>query len=240
VVLSCPATLFAQGVGKPTITGIPGGFFFEWATPVEITTIQLDKKLTGPFEMMLNAPSAQFVVDIVGKKAESATGLEMAAVLADYWITRGKPEKAVPLYESCLKQIPPDDPRVLLFQNNWAMLYSRVLGQHEEALKVVDSALEVKKDNVVLLDTKGLVLINSGNPAEAVPVLERAVELSCQLPIYCMHLAHALNLDSRTTQARRYFDSVRPQLNEALPGMTKENKAMFDSLQLALPPVGTQ
>jgi len=232
--------MFAQGVGKPTITSIPGGFFFEWAAPAEITAVHLDKKLTGPYEMMFNVPSAQFIVDVVEKKSEPVVSFEMAAVLADYWNTRGKSERAIPLYESCLKRIDPNDPKALLFQNNLAMLYSRILGQHDKALEIVDSALEMKKDNVTLLDTKGLILINSGRPAEAVPVLERAVELSCQLPLYCMHLAYALHQDGRATQSRRYFDAVRPQLNEAAHIMSKENKEQFDTLQLALPPLDLQ
>ena len=239
-VLLCPEALFAQGVGKPKMTSIPGGYFVEWASPVDISAVQLDKKLTGPFEIMLNVPSPQFIVEVLDKGLSPAANPEMTAALADYWIVRGKPERAVPLYETFLKQGNPEDPRVLFFQNNLAMLYSRILGQHDKGLAVVDSALETKKDNIVLLDTKGLILINSGNSAGAVPVLERAVEISCQLPIYCMHLAYALHQSGRPTQARRYFDQVRAQLNEAAPGMTKENKEMLDTLQLALPPVDTQ
>jgi len=238
-VLFCPAALLAQGVGKPKITGIPGGYFVEWAAPVEVAAVRLDKKLTGPFELMFDVPSAQFIVDVIDKKTGPAASPEMVAVLADYWITRGKPERAIPLYEAYLKQSTPEDARALIFHNNLAMLYSRVLGQHDKALEVVDKALEAKKDNASLLDTKGLILVNSGNPAEAVPVLQRAVELSCQHPPYCMHLAYALHQDGRPTQARRYFDSVRAQLNEAAPGMMKDNKAMFDTLQIALPPVDT-
>lgn len=240
VLLFCPTVLLAQGVGKPKITGIPGGYFVEWVAPVEVAAVQLDKKLTGPFEIMFDIPSVQFIADVLDRKSGPVTSPEMVTVLADYWIVRGKPERAIPLYEDCLKQNNIEDSRALVFQNNLAMLYSRALGNHDKALGVVDGALETKKDNVVLLDTKGLILLNSGNPAEAVPVLQRAVELSCQLPIYCMHLAYALHQDGRPTQARRYFDSVRAQLNEAAPGMAKENKAMFDTLQIALPPVSTQ
>ena len=239
VVLSCSATLFAQGVSKPKVTSIPGGYFFEWPAPTEIVAVHLDKTLSGPFEMMLNTPSPEFIVDVLDKRSGPVTSLETSAVLADYWITRGKPERAIPLYESSLKEINPADPRVLILQNNLAMLYSRILGQHDKALDIVNGALETKKDNIVLLDTKGLILINSGVPADAVPVLERAVELSCQLPIYCMHLAYALHLDGRAAQARRYFDPARPRLNEAAQTMTKENKEMFDTLQLALPPLDT-
>ena len=120
------------------------------------------------------------------------------------------------------------------------MLYSQVLGEHSKALGVVDNALSTRRDNVILLDTKGLIFMNAGNPREAVPVLERAVELSCQLPIYCMHLAHALHQEGRLAQARRYFDSARDLLVPLVPNMTKENKAMYDTLQSQYPPLGGQ
>jgi Flp pilus assembly protein TadD len=118
------------------------------------------------------------------------------------------------------------------------MLYSQALGQHDRALEVVDNALVARRDNVTLLNTKGLILLNAGRPTEATPVLQRAVELSCQLPLYCMHLAYALHLDGRPSQARRYFDSARDQLIPLLPNMTPENKAMYDTLHTNYPPVG--
>jgi len=236
--LFCLPTVFAQGISKPKITNIPGGFIAEWISPVEVAAIQFGKGLAGQFEVMFDIPSVDyFTTEFIDKKPQPVTNPEMITALADYWIVRGKPERAIPLYEESLKRGDLDDMRALVFQNNLAMLYSRILGQHDKALATINNALELKKDNVTLLDTKGLILLNSRNPAEAVPVLQRAVELSCQLPIYCMHLAYALHQDGRDSQARRYFDPVRDQLIESVPNMTKENKAMYDVLQLALPPV---
>ncbi|MCL2710335.1 MAG: tetratricopeptide repeat protein, partial [Planctomycetaceae bacterium] len=166
------------------------------------------------------------------------TSPEMITALADYWIVRGKPEWAIPLYEKTLALGNLDDTRAFVFRNNLAMLYSHVLGQHQKALEVVDKALETNRDNFTLLNTKGLILINAGRPADAIPVLQRAVELSHQLPIYCMHLAYAFHLDGRVAQARRYFDVTRDQLVPLAPSMTKENKAMYDALMVAYPPVG--
>jgi len=219
------------------MTSIPGGFLIEWMSPVEIVAIQLKKGLTGPFEVMFDIPSVDFITEFIDKKPEPVSSPEMITALADYWIVRGKPERAIPLYENSLKRGNLDDTRALVFQNNLAMLYSRILGRHDRALEIINGALESKKDHVTLLDTKGLILLNSGNPSEAIPVLQRAVELSCQLPIYCMHLAYALHQDGRDSQARRYFDPVRDQLISSAPNMTKENKAMYDVLQLALPPI---
>ena len=234
--LFCSAALFAQSVGRPKITSISGGFFAEWDTPVELAAVQLDKKLGGIFEVMFDVPSVAFISEVIDRKTPSVPDAEVVTALAGYWITRGKPERAIPLYEASLKQGELDEPRTLLFQNNLAMLYSRAQ-QHDKALEVVNNALEAKKDHVPLLNTKGLILLNSGNPEEAVKPLSDAVELSCQVPIYCMHLAVALKQLNRDTQARRWLDPVRDQLIASVPKMTKENKAMFDELQTRLPPI---
>ena len=232
-----PAVLYAQGVSKPEMTSIPGGFFAKWASPVDIAAMQLDKSLTGSFEVMFDVPSVEFVANVIDVPPSAPNNHEIITVLADYWIVRGKPERAIPLYENSLKQGNLDDERMLVFQNNLAMLYSQALKQHDKALSVVDEALKANKDNVILLDTKGLILLNSGQPAEAAPVLNLAVDLSCQLPIYCMHLAYALQQDGRISQARRYLDPVRDQLISTVPKMGKENKAMFDSLMVTVPPI---
>ena len=238
--LICSSTIFAQGVSRPVkVTNIPGGFFVEWASPVEIAAVQLDRRLGGPLEVMFDVPSVTFIAEIDKKPAPTANPA-MVTALADYWIVRGKPERAIPLYVDSLARGDLDDTRAFVFQNNLAMLYSQVLGEHTKALEVVNNALATRRDNATLLNTKGLILINAGNPGEAIPVLRRAVELSCQLPLYCMHLAYALHQEGRPTQARGYFDSALPQLIPLVPTMTKENKVMFDDLQRALPPIGNQ
>ena len=232
-----PAVLFAQGGAKPKITSIPGGIFVEWDSPVEVAAVQFDRRLSGLFEIMFDIPSVEFITDVLDRRTPSmTTDPGMVTALADYWMVRGKPERAIPLYEGALRQPNLDEGRALVFQNNLAMLYSRVLGQHNKALEVIESALDKNMDNPGLLDTKGLILINSGNPAAALVPLERAVELSCQLPLYCMHFAYAFHLTGQNGQARRWIDPVRVQLNDAAPNMGKENREMFDLLQSAISP----
>ena len=239
VVLLCTSSAFAQGKGKPTITSIPGGFFAEWTSPVELSAIQFDKSLSGPFVIMFDVPSVESIAG-VDRRPSAVSNPEMVTVLADYWMVRGKPERAIPLYEASLAQGNLDDTKAFIFQNNLAMLYSQTLGEHRKALEIVNNALSTRKDNVTLLDTKGLILMNASNPTEAIPVLQQAVVLSCQHPIYCMHLANALYQDGRGPQARGVFDSARDLLIPLVPGMTKENKAMFDTLQSTFTPASNQ
>jgi len=228
----------AQGVPKPSkITNIPGGFFVEWDSSVEISAILPGKGLTGEFQVMFEVPSVEFISEFIDKKQSPGSDPALVTVLADYWLVRGKPERAIPLYEEALNQVELDERRKLIFQNNLAMLYSQVLKQHDKGMAIVDKALEVKKDDVTLLDTKGLIYLNSGDPGAAIPHLERAVELSCQHPLYCMHLSAAYHQTGQVGPARRYFDNIRDQLIGLAPKMTKENKAMFDDLQRFFPPV---
>jgi len=232
----CSSAL-AQRVSKPmNITNIPGGFFIEWASPVELAAVQLDRRLAGPLEVMFDVPSATFAIEM-DRNPQPGVNPEIVTALADYWIVRGKPERAIPLYEDSLKRGDLDETRSFVFQNNLAMLYSQVLGQHAKALEIVDDALTTKRDNVTLLDTKGLIHLNAGDPSQAIPHLQRAVELSCQHPIYCMHLAYAMFREGRTSQARDNFDKALEHLLPLVPNMTKENKAMFDTLQMNLVPV---
>ena len=160
---------------------------------------------------------------------------EAILALTDWWILRGKPERAIPLYEEGLTRDNLDETQAFVFQNNLATLYSLVRGEHQKALDVVNKALETRRDNPTLLNTKGIILINAGDPTEAIPVLRRAVELSHQLPISCMHLAYALHLVGRDAESRQYFVSARDPLTPFVPTMTKENKAMYDALMRAHP-----
>ncbi|MDR1963575.1 MAG: tetratricopeptide repeat protein [Planctomycetaceae bacterium] len=211
----------------PTITPIPGGFHIEWSTLTNVGGVRLLGTLVGKVELMFDIRR-----DDIDKKIEPVQNPEVLVPLADYWIVRGKPARAIPLYRQGLAK----DPENFLFQNNLAMLLSTVEGNHAEGLKVIDTALENRRDNVTLLDSKGMILMNDGRANEAVPVLERAVELSCQHPIYCLHLAKALDMAGRESAARNWFDKSRPLL-EAVPGkMTQENKDMFDDLRMKYPP----
>ena len=231
-----PAALFAQGGATPKVTHIPGGIFVEWDFPVEIAAVQFNRRLTGSFEIMFDVPSVEFITEVLDRRTPTTTtDPGIVTALADYWMVRGKPERAIPLYEGALNHPNIEEGRALIFQNNLAMLYSRTLGQHDKALEVIDNALNKNVDNPNLLNTKGLILLNSGDPAAAIVPLDRAVELSCQLPLYCMHLAYAFHQTGQNGRARQWFDQVRAQLNDAAPNMGKENREMFDSLQGAFP-----
>lgn len=208
---------------KPTIKSIKGGYYLEWPRMTRIGDIQLTGPLAGKFEVQFDVPE-----DAIGKPRSVSDDPNVLMTLGNYWIQRGKPERAIPIYQRGAETSKEN----FLFQNNLAMLYSTVQGDHDAALKLIDEALTNAMDNVTLLDSKGLILMNAGKPEEAIPHLERAVELSCQGPIYVLHLAQAMDMAGREGGARDWFEKARPLLETSPNKLKKENKDMFDNLRL--------
>ncbi|MDR2756625.1 MAG: hypothetical protein LBC20_13045 [Planctomycetaceae bacterium] len=219
--------IVSKGDKAPIVTPIKGGVHIQWAALTDVGGVRFSGPLVGKVELMFDIAHED-----IDRKIDPAQNPEVLVPLADYWIVRGKPERAIPLYRLGLTK----EPNNMVFQNNLAMLLSTVEGNHAEGLKVIDVALEERRDNVTLLDTKGIILMNDGRASEAVPVLLRAVELSCQHPIYCMHLAKAYDIVGQATNARSWFDKCRPQLESIPAKLTSENKNMFDDLRMKYPP----
>ncbi len=207
---------------EPQITPIKGGYYLEWPQLTEISLIQLNGPLAGRVEIQFDVRQED-----AGTKPQPVSDIGIMQVLADYWIMRGKPERAIPMYRKGLAQ----EPNNLVFLNNLAMLLSSVENKHAEALGLIDSALTKHHDNVGLLDTKGLILMRDGRPDEALPNLQRAVELSCQNPIFCMHLSKALDSSGQENAARSWFDKARPLLEASPNILANDNKDMFDELR---------
>ncbi|MEO0031782.1 MAG: hypothetical protein RIS94_1540 [Pseudomonadota bacterium] len=75
--------------------------------------------------------------------------------------------------------------------------YARAYAFHKEAfldkaLDETDAILKVEPNDPYALELKGQVLLESGKPAEAIPPLRRAVELSHNAPLIATTFGHAL------------------------------------------------
>ncbi len=219
-----PATDPQAPAAPPKITPIKGGYYVEWANLTDIGGVKLTGPMTGKLEVTFDNR-----LEDVGAEPKQIDNPDVLVPLADFWIVRGKPERAIPLYERGLKAKPDD----VLFQNNLAMIYSTTMKDNEGALNIINAAMKKDQaDNVILLDSKGLVLMNDSRPDEAIPVLERCVELSCQRPIYVMHLAKALDTVGRTSSAKDWFNKVLPDLESGANHFSPDNKDMFDYLRM--------
>ncbi len=107
-------------------------------------------------------------------------------------------------------------------------------GATQEAYALIDKALESKPDDPTLLDTKGLIHMKNGRPQDAIPLMERAVELTCEGPIYVLHLAFAQMKNGDNDKAVTTFEKVRPVLMTRTNLLLRDNKSMFDEMEMKL------
>ncbi|MCL2303918.1 MAG: hypothetical protein FWC43_01090 [Planctomycetaceae bacterium] len=103
-----------------------------------------------------------------------------------------------------------------------------------EAYALIDKALEGRPDDPTLLDTKGLIHLKNDRPQDAIPLFERAVEITCEGPIYVLHLAFAQMKNGENEKAVTTFEKVRPLLITRTDLLLRDNKAMFDELEMKL------
>ena len=104
----------------------------------------------------------------------------------------------------------------------------------QEAYDLIDKALENKPDDPTLLDTKGLIHMKNGRYQDAIPLLERAVEITCEGPIYVLHLAFAQMKNGENEKAVTTFEKVRPLLITRTDLLLRDNKAMYDEMEMKL------
>jgi tetratricopeptide (TPR) repeat protein len=217
-----PDAIRLTPIKEGKVTPIKGGYHVEWRGFAEIGSFKLNNNLAGKFEIQFDiSPDA---VDVKPKKPDSP---ELLMVLANYWLTRGKPERAMTLYQRGL-ELAPDN---ALFSNNLAMLRSKVNKDHDGAIAMIDRALATRVDNVELLDTKGLILLNADRAGDAIEPLEQAVTLSCEGPLYVLHLIKAYDQNGDEGRARRKFESAQSPLLGAKDSFSKDSQAMWQELK---------
>ncbi|MDR2345599.1 MAG: hypothetical protein LBE18_06000 [Planctomycetaceae bacterium] len=204
------------------VTPIKGGYHIEWDELTNIGAFRLNNNLSGRFKIQFDIPVSE--IDAKPKKLDNT---DIIMVLANYWLVRNKPERAMSLYQSGL-DISPNN---ILFSNNLAMLKSKVNKDHDGAIEMVNRALETKVDDLNLLDTKGLILLNADRAADAIPILERAVTLSCEGPLYVLHLIKALDQNGDVGRAKQRFSAAQSILNGARDAFSKDNQVMLQELK---------
>ena len=120
------------------------------------------------------------------------------------------------------------------YQGPYELVTPRSSDAMLEALDLIDRALESLPDDPRLLDTKGLIYLKNGQPQDAIPLLERAVEISCEGPIYVLHLAYAQLMNGESEKSVTTFEKVRPILITRTDLLLRDNKAMFDEMEMKL------
>lgn len=116
------------------------------------------------------------------------------------WLSRaGRQDEAIAVYERLIQRAPDDD----AYANNLAYL----LTEHRADKASLDRALTLlrrfeESNNPGYLDSLGWAHYRLGQYAEALPVLERALKLSPEVPLLQMHLGMALHKTGDITRAQ--------------------------------------
>ncbi len=118
-------------------------------------------------------------------------------------ILQRRDEDAVRLYKQVLKL----KPRDVAALNNLATLLceSKQPRALTEALRYIDRAINATGERSLLLDTKGMILLQQGKPQPAVTCLEAAVAMPAPDPRYYFHLAVAYLRSDMRAQAEVAF-----------------------------------
>lgn len=91
--------------------------------------------------------------------------------------------------------------------NNLSVLLAETPDQREEALELIDRAIELRGQQPTLLDTKGTILVFNGRSPEAMPLLEAATRKDSD-PRHKFHLALAVNDVGSSERARELLKAA--------------------------------
>jgi tetratricopeptide (TPR) repeat protein len=110
------------------------------------------------------------------------------------------------------------DPTFALVLNNYAYSLSERGLQLERAERMSKASLEADSLNSSYLDTYGWILFKKGKYAEALPYIQRAVELGDVSAVVLEHLGDAYAKTGRMDEAKKYWSMAleKDQTNSAL------------------------
>ena len=94
--------------------------------------------------------------------------------------------------------------------NNLAFQLTLHEDSPEEALKLIDRALDIAGPNTTLLDTRALILMQLNQGDKALKALREAVSLQPDEPIRYFHMARAYQMTNAPGEARECLSDPEP------------------------------
>jgi tetratricopeptide (TPR) repeat protein len=129
-------------------------------------------------------------------------GIVLLMLRAELQHKRGGYAEAIQLYRTVVQLAP----RHALALNNLAFLLALKEGKGEEALRLIDRAIDEVGPDAEYLDTRALVYLASNKPDLAAEDLRQAIAEGKALPRFLFHLARAQKLAKDEPGARETFD----------------------------------
>jgi putative PEP-CTERM system TPR-repeat lipoprotein len=154
--------------------------------------------------------------------AEHPDDVRVAMMIAAGHLEAKEYKPAIALLEGILKRVP-NNPLVL---NNLAWAYHQ--DKDPRALATAEQALKLADNNPGVMDTLGWMLVEQGNTARGLPLLQKASGLAPNAVEIRYHLAAALHKSGDKQAARKELDKVLAQ-NTPFPEI-EEARALLKSL----------
>jgi predicted Zn-dependent protease len=178
--------------------------------------IELSPQSTGGYAQLARLYVGRSRLDdglSVLKQGESIVpqAMDLPRIRAEVLTASGRIEDAIAVYETLVRRAPDDD----ALANNLAYLLIERRGD-KASLERAQALMQRFADssNPVYLDTLGWGQYRLGQHAQAVPVLQRAVQLAPTAPLLQLHLGLALHKSGDPQQARAYLrQAVASKLN---------------------------
>ena len=119
------------------------------------------------------------------------------AYLAASYMKTAQNKQAIEQYQAVLQ----NDPNNTLALNNLALLYQQ--GKDPRALTTAEQAYQLKLDSPEIMDTLGWIMVEQGETASGLKLLQKAVEKAPASPAIRYHWAAALAKSGDSARARR-------------------------------------
>jgi putative PEP-CTERM system TPR-repeat lipoprotein len=163
------------------------------ALAVKIYQVRMAGKLPNPVESMQRWTR------------EHPDNIGFRNMLADAYIKTGDPRQAIEQYQQILQRQPQHVPSL----NNLAWLYHEIRDQR--ALSTARQAHQLAPESVAITDTLGWILVESGQVAEGLPLLEQAASRPDSPAEIKYHYAAALARSGAKDRAREQLTQLLGQ-----------------------------
>ena len=151
-----------------------------------------------------NDMGAAFAVLEQGEKA-IPSDLSLPATRAEWLSRAGRPDDAIAIYESLVKRAPDEDS----YANNLAYLLTEFKGDKASLDRALALAQRFKEsNNPGYLDSLGWTHYKLAQYAQAVAVLERALQQSPDAPLLQLHLGMALHKSGDAARGRELLQKA--------------------------------
>ena len=171
--------------------------------------------------------AAESLVAAAGKDQPDPQFLESLAAAR---VVQERLEEAIALYRRALEL----RPQSIATLNNLASLLGEQAGRTEEALGLIDRAIDIDGPQRILLETKGEILLRGNRVDDALPLIQEAASSAVPDPRVLLHLADAyLRTGKREEASKAFKDAKKGNLSQQL--LTPADRALIKDLGEKLP-----